>query len=83
MKRRFLAVLLAATMAFALTACGGTEEESGSTDEAQTEESTDAELEDTLVVYSTHPEDMLETIAEDFTEETGVCLLYTSDAADD
>ena len=72
MKRRFLAVLLAATMAFALTACGGTEEESGSTDEAQTEESTDAELEDTLVVYSTHPEDMLEAIAEDFTEETGV-----------
>ena len=31
-----------------------------------------ADLEDTLVIYSTHPEDLLESIADKFTESTGV-----------
>ena len=30
------------------------------------------ELEDTLVIYSTHPEDLLEAISDAFTEKTGV-----------
>ena len=36
------------------------------------EENTDVKLEDKLVIYSTHPEDMLEVIADGFTEKTGV-----------
>lgn len=34
--------------------------------------SANAELEDTLVIYSTHPEDLLESIADQFTAKTGV-----------
>lgn len=69
MKRKWLAVLLAGVMAFSVAACGskGQEETEGTTSEK-----TDTELEDTLVVYSTHPEDMLEALADEFTEETGV-----------
>ena len=33
---------------------------------------TNADLEDSLVIYSTHPEELLESIADQFTAETGV-----------
>lgn len=70
MKRKMLAVLLAGAMVCSLVACGNSSEKE---QEADTNtEDTKKELEDTLVVYSTHSEDMLEVISDAFTKETGV-----------
>lgn len=87
MKKRFLAAALAGVMAFSMTACGTTEKAAETTEaakaettaeteaasEAETEAETEAaELEDTLVIYTTHSESMVEVIADAFTEKTGV-----------
>ncbi|OUO99193.1 ABC transporter substrate-binding protein [Drancourtella sp. An210] len=71
MKRKFLAAVLAGAMVFSLTACGNSTEKDNKGTETKKED-TEKELEDTLVVYSTHSEDMLEVISDAFTEETGV-----------
>lgn len=68
MKRKVLAALLAGVMVFSLTACGDKKDEKKD-DTAKNEKT---ELEDSLVIYSTHSEEMLETICDAFTEETGV-----------
>ena len=65
MKKKALAVLLSAAMSLSLVACSNKESQSN-------KNSNDGKLEDTLVVYTTHPEDMLDKIAEEFTNETGV-----------
>lgn len=70
MKNRILAALLAGAMVFSLAACGSSSDSGNGSDSKK--EDTGSELEDTLVVYSTHSEDMLETICDAFTEETGV-----------
>lgn len=72
MKKRLLALLLTGMMVFSLAACGG----SGAESTEEPAESAEAELEDTLVVYTTHSEDMLEVIADAFTEETGVAVEF-------
>ena len=79
MKKRLLAVLLAGAMVFSMAACGGEKAESEdagneapATEVAESEPAAEVELEDTLVVYSTHSEEMLEVIADAFTEKTGV-----------
>ena len=76
MKKRLLAALLAGTMVFSLAACGSKESTTteDNTEDAKTEES--VELEDSLVVYSTHSEDMLDEICTAFTEKTGVEVEY-------
>ena len=76
MKKRLLAALLAGMMVFSLAACGSKESTTteDQKEDSKTEES--AELEDSLVVYSTHSEDMLEEICNAFTEKTGVEVEY-------
>lgn len=73
MKKKFLAMLLAGAMVFSLAACQNKEDNQNDANTTQTEE---AELEDTLVIYSTHSEDMLEVICDAFTEKTGVEVEY-------
>lgn len=74
MKKKLVSLFLVGAMVLSLAACGSSSDEKKETNEAtestETEENT--ELEDTLVVYSTHSEDMLEVICDGFTEETGV-----------
>lgn len=57
-------------LALSMAACSSSEEEKpedGTGDKTATEE-----MEDKLVIYSTHPEDMLAVVADGFTEKTGV-----------
>ena len=83
MKKRILSVLLATAMVATLAVgCGSSSTES--TDDAESTEST-TELEDTVVVYTAHPEAMLDTIIEGFEAETGItveCLNVGGDLAE-
>lgn len=74
MKKRLLAILLAGAMVFSMAACGSKDkqEDTNNVESNAQEETEEVELEDTLVVYSTHSEDMLEAISDAFTEKTGV-----------
>lgn len=75
MKRKNLLKSMGAiTMALALVMTGCSNQSGG--DAAVPTES--AELEDKLVIYSTHPEDMLEEVAAGFTEETGVPVEFVN-----
>ncbi len=71
MKKRLLALFLVFAMVFSLVACGSSDEKEGegANDQAQNQE---VELEDTLVIYTTHSEEMVGVIADAFTEKTGV-----------
>ncbi|NMS90632.1 extracellular solute-binding protein [Clostridioides difficile] len=60
MKRKIAAILLTVVMSLSLVAC------------SNDNTSKSDKLEDTLVVYTTHGEDMLGAISEEFTKETGV-----------
>lgn len=77
MKKKMLSILLAGVMILSLSACGGketkeeTKDNSGSETQEEKKEET-AELEDTVVIYSTHAEELLEEVGDAFTEETGV-----------
>ena len=73
MKKRLLALLLAGAMVFSLAACGNKDENQGETNNNTNEE---VQLEDTLVIYTTHAEDMLTVIADAFTEKTGVAVEF-------
>lgn len=66
MKRRLTAILLTAAMSLSLVAC--TKDNGSSKEDA----SKTGQLEDSLVVYTTHGEEMLEKISDEFTKETGV-----------
>ncbi len=59
MLKKLSVVLAAAVLAFALVGCGNNEPAKDNT-------------EDTVVVYSTHPEKLLTKVADDFTNETGI-----------
>ena len=61
MKKKLSVAFLAAVMSLSLVACGNKEQASGN-----------GKLEDSLVVYTTHSEEMLEAISDEFTKETGV-----------
>lgn len=72
MKKKLLPVMLAGILAlvFGLAACGpATDSGTDAPDEAAAPAE---DLGDTLVVYSTHPEELLEAIAAEFEAETGV-----------
>lgn len=60
MRRKIAAVLLSAAMSLSLVACSNDTTGQGE------------ELEDTLVIYTTHGEDLLEKVSDEFTKETGV-----------
>ncbi len=70
MKRMFVALVALMSvfaLSIALAGCSSQNADQGASDQ-----STEPELEDTLVVYSTHPEALLEQVATEFTAETGV-----------
>ena len=71
MKKKFAAILLAAVMIFTLAACGG-----GGPDAPDGDGSGTPAPEETLIVYSTHSEALLEAVCSAFTEETGVAVEY-------
>ncbi|WP_373601078.1 extracellular solute-binding protein [Paraclostridium bifermentans] len=63
-KRRIMSFIIGASLVLALTGCSS---------KADTKEnSQNSNLEEKLVIYSTHPEDLLESVATDFEKETGV-----------
>lgn len=77
MGKKVVSLLLAGFMALSLAACGSTGTGSASGSAVQQSGSASAStsgaaLEDTVVVYTTHSEAMLEEIAAAFTEKTGV-----------
>ncbi len=85
-KRKFMSLLLVAFMLMTVVGCSqnapaeapaeapeATEAAAEAPAETPAEEPADTvELEDTVVVYSTHGEDMLELVATEFEKETGV-----------
>lgn len=72
MKKKLVSLFLVGAMVLSLAACGSKSEEQTEEQTAETETEESVELEDSLVIYSTHSEDMLEVICDAFTEETGV-----------
>lgn len=66
--KKLLALIMVAVMSVGLTAC------TGSSDAPEAQET--AKLEDKLVIYSTHGDDMLEFVADAFTEKTGVAVEF-------
>lgn len=82
MKKKWLSAILAGVMVFSLAACGGQNEDASQgedkeeTKQEETKQEETAEMEDTVVVYSTHPEELLEAIGTAFTEKTGVEVEY-------
>ncbi len=82
MKKKMLSALLVAAMAASLLmGCGS----SDSAEEESTEAEASTEMEDKVVVYTAHTEEMLDEIIEGFTEKTGVeveCLNVGGDLAE-
>ncbi|SHI08946.1 extracellular solute-binding protein [Sporanaerobacter acetigenes] len=79
--KKFLSLIIAVILTLSLVACGNdttkNEQTPPSSEEQGSESQQDAvELEDKLVIYSTHPEDMLEFLAEEFEKETGVTVEF-------
>ena len=70
-----LPLLLVLVMSLALVACNK-DDNAGKNDKPDTDVDNQgadkADLEDELIIYSTHPEDMLEVVADKFTEKYGV-----------
>lgn len=79
MKRRILSLLLAAGMTVSLLAgCGSTTSENKDADNS-------TELEDTVVVYTAHPDALMDTVIAGFEEKTGItveCLSVGGDLAE-
>ena len=61
MRKKITAALLIAAMSLSVVGCSNKEKTSNN-----------EKLEDTVVVYTTHKEEMLEVISDEFTKETGV-----------
>ena len=77
MNKKAISLLLAGAMALSLAGCGTVGNSSAASAPAQSAaQSSDGKLEDQVVIYSTHPEDMLEEISQAFTKETGVKVEY-------
>ena len=88
--KKILAIMLVAALALALVACGGTPASSGSTASTANSGSTAASGTATDLTFGYIAYDMSdiwnEYSAKAFeyaAEQNGVCLLYTSDAADE
>lgn len=81
MNKKAISLLLAGVMALSLAGCGTAGKSSAASASAQSAQhasaqSSDGQLEDQVVIYSTHPEDMLEEISQAFTKKTGVKVEY-------
>ena len=76
LNRKITAALCAGALALTLAGCSG-----GDAPKQEADKAPDApaqELEDTVVVYSTHPEKLLTAVADDFTAETGVNVEFVN-----
>ena len=76
LNKKITAALCAGALAFTLAGCSGGD--AAPKQEADPAPDAPAELEDTVVVYSTHPEKLLEAVAADFTAETGVNVEFVN-----
>ncbi|MEG3007378.1 MAG: hypothetical protein RR806_07905, partial [Oscillospiraceae bacterium] len=85
MRKKISAVILSLLMMFSATACSSPKKDesskvdssessvsSSSTESSSSEATAPKELEDKLVIYSTHPESLLQLVADEFTKETNV-----------
>ena len=73
MKKRLLSMLLVAAMAASLlVGCGSKDVED--TQDAQNDAAASTELEEKVVVYSAHPDKLLEIVKNGFEEKTGVTV---------
>ena len=73
MKKRLLSMLLVAAMAASLlVGCGSKDVED--TQDAQNDAAASTELEEKVVVYSAHPDKLLEIVKTGFEEKTGVTV---------
>lgn len=80
-KNNLLLLLMAVIAMITFTACANneqpTQEETAEPAETENENANEtAELEEQVVVYSTHSEDLIEIVADAFEEETGVKVEY-------
>ncbi|HKL11157.1 MAG TPA: extracellular solute-binding protein [Clostridia bacterium] len=79
---KLFSILLVLVLSLALAACGsGAETPEADAEAAQEAETTEgvaeaAQLEDKVVIYSTHSEAMLELVASEFEKETGVAVEF-------
>jgi len=82
MKKKVISLLLAGTMILSLAGCGTAAKSSTASGSAQSSaqssssQSADGKMEDKVVIYSTHPENMLEELSQAFTEKTGIQVEY-------
>lgn len=83
MKKKMIAMLIATTMIFSLTACGNSKEAptqaTTESSETQKEKTTEAEVSETntqlsgdLVVYCPHPLEFIEPLVNEFEDQTGI-----------
>lgn len=77
MYKKLTSLLLAGLMTLSLAACGtnGAASSSAASGSAGSASSS-AKLEDTVVVYTTHSEDLLDEVASAFTKKTGIQVQY-------
>ncbi|MCT4621932.1 MAG: extracellular solute-binding protein [Marinisporobacter sp.] len=68
--KRIISIMLTLLLAFALAGCGNSKADENVKTEENTKE--EVKLEEKVVVYSTHPEKLLEYVATEFEKETGV-----------
>lgn len=72
--KKLLSVFLAMTLVLSIAAC--TKQEPQAETPAPVEQPKTPQLEEKVVIYSTHGEDLLELVATEFTKETGVAVEY-------
>lgn len=71
--KKVISIVLATCLAFSLGACGSKNNASNNKNTGnETKQEEKAELEDKLVIYSTHEEALLEFVATEFENQTGV-----------
>lgn len=75
-KKLIFSLLMVVIMVFTLAACSKAPETQEQPAEAPVEQPEEVVLEEKVVIYSTHGEDMIEMVAEAFQEKTGVQVEY-------
>lgn len=71
--KRIISIILALVLVFSLAACTSNQSDQSENEQAQEQNTNEeAKLEEKVVIYSTHPEALLEYVATEFEKETGV-----------
>ncbi|SCZ76455.1 extracellular solute-binding protein [Acidaminobacter hydrogenoformans] len=74
--KKYTSLLLILMLMFSFAACTKEEPQAEAPAPAPAEQPEAPQLEDKVVIYSTHSEDLLELVATEFTKETGVAVDY-------